>query len=119
MVQQHHQRVLMDELATDAGQECEEIGQRLKSEVHRIAHTRRGEWSASVKIVASAMKEALTERVAIWETVQENFLQAFPAYKTAAASQPPMAQPQIPQQQMPPMAQQQQHQMEQPPVVRP
>ena len=39
----------------DAGYECEEIGLRVKAEVHRVALTRRAEWSASVNIVASAM----------------------------------------------------------------
>lgn len=111
MLQQQQHRmaasnaVMMDDMAIDAGQECEEVGQRLKSEVHRIAQTRRGEWSASVKIVASAMKEALSERVAIWETVQENFLQAFPEYNTPAAAvaqqQPQQEQP-LPQQMPPP-----------------
>lgn len=72
---------MMDDMAHDAGHECEEIGQRLKAEVHRVAQTRRAEWSASVKIVASAMKEALTERVAIWESVQENFYQTYPEFK--------------------------------------
>jgi hypothetical protein len=30
--------------------------------------------------MASAMKEGLSERVAIWESVQQSFLQAFPEY---------------------------------------
>jgi hypothetical protein len=71
---------VMDDVAVDAGQECEEIGRRLKHEVNRIAWTRTIEWHASVKVIASAMKEAVTERVAIWETVRANFLQAFPEY---------------------------------------
>jgi hypothetical protein len=68
----------MDELAVDAVQEADEIGQRLKSEINRVAWQRRTEWHGAVKVVASAMKEAATERVAIWESVRESFLQAFP-----------------------------------------
>lgn len=67
-----------DTLASDAMQECNEIGRRVKSEVNRIAWHRRQEWKASVKVVASASKEAITENVAIWESVRESFLQAFP-----------------------------------------
>jgi hypothetical protein len=70
--------VSMDELAVDAVQEADEIGQRLKSEINRVAWQRRTEWHGAVKVVASAMKEAATERVAIWESVRESFLQAFP-----------------------------------------
>jgi hypothetical protein len=70
--------VVMDELAVDAVQEADEIGQRLKSEINRVAWQRRTEWHGAVKVVASAMKEAVSERVAIWESVRETFLQAFP-----------------------------------------
>jgi hypothetical protein len=31
-----------------------------------------------MKVVASAMKEASSEQVAIWESTRESFLQAFP-----------------------------------------
>lgn len=80
---------VMDDFATDAGQECEEIGRRLKQEVNRIAWNRKIEWNASVKVIASAMKEAVTERVAIWETVRDNFLTAFPEYKEGNVEQAP------------------------------
>lgn len=92
----HHQRhqmmaassaVVMDDVANDAVQECEEIGQRLRSEIPRIAHSRREEWSISIKAVASAMREALSERVAIWETVEESFTQSFPGYKIGTQQQ--------------------------------
>ena len=73
--------VLSDELATDAVREAVEIGDRLKSEINRVAWQRRKEWSGAVKVVASAMKEALTERVAIWESVRESFMQTFPEYE--------------------------------------
>lgn len=73
--------VIMDEMATDAVRECEEIGVRLKSEVNRIAYTRQIEWLASVRVIAEAMKEASTERLAIWKSTQEQYLQAFPEFK--------------------------------------
>ena len=72
------QQMNPDALASDAVQECNEIGHRIKSEVNRIAWHRRQEWKAAVKVVASANKEAITENVAIWESVRESFLQAFP-----------------------------------------
>lgn len=69
---------VMDDMATDAVTEAAEICEVLKSEVNRVAWQRRTEWNGAVKVVASAMKEAVTERVAIWESVRESFLQAFP-----------------------------------------
>jgi hypothetical protein len=69
-----------DDLATDAVAECEEIGNRLVSEVNRVAFNRKIEWSAAVKVIASSMKEAASERVGIWEASRETFLQAFPEY---------------------------------------
>jgi hypothetical protein len=77
---------MMDSFATDVNQECEEIGRRLKQEVNRVAWNRKIEWNASVKVIASAMKEAVTERVAIWETIRENFLTAFPEYTASDTS---------------------------------
>jgi hypothetical protein len=67
-----------DSLISDSVQECNEIGHRIKSEVNRIAWHRRQEWKAAVKVVASANKEAVSENVAIWESVRESFLQVFP-----------------------------------------
>jgi len=78
----------MDDIATDAGQEAEEIGRRLKQEVNRIAWNRKVEWNGSVKVIASSMKEAVSERVAIWETVRENFLQAYPEYNENTNNNP-------------------------------
>lgn len=75
-----------DEIAVDAVKECEEIGERLKSEVNRIAWQRRTEWHASVKVVASAMKEATSERLSIWQSVHEQYMQAFPDMKEAERS---------------------------------
>lgn len=65
---------------TDAWQECEEIGQRLRSEINRLAYQRRTDWFSAVKVVASSYKEATTENAAIWAAVREDFLQAFPQY---------------------------------------
>jgi hypothetical protein len=70
-----------DSFALDVWNDADEIGIRLKSEVYRCAWSRRSEWAASLKVIASSMKEAMTERVGIWETIQENFLQAFPDYR--------------------------------------
>ena len=44
---------------------------RLKLEIHRVAIDRRTQWNASMKTIASAMKEACTERLAIWESTLE------------------------------------------------
>lgn len=72
---------MSDEMAVGAVRECDEIGARLKREVNRVSYTRRTEWSKSVKVIASYMKEACTERVAIWESTRDSFLQAFPEYQ--------------------------------------
>jgi hypothetical protein len=69
---------LYDEVAVDAVRECEQIGETLKREVNRVAFERRMEWSKSIKVICSAMKEACTERAAIWESTKESFLQTFP-----------------------------------------
>mmetsp|Transcript_29114 Transcript_29114/g.44721 ORF Transcript_29114/g.44721 Transcript_29114/m.44721 type:complete len:739 (+) Transcript_29114:130-2346(+) len=67
-----------DEVAHGAVAECDEVGERLKSEVNRVSFLRRKEWSKSMKVIASSMKEASSERTAIWESTRESFLQAFP-----------------------------------------
>lgn len=86
--------VLSDTSALEAVDECEEIGRRLKQEVHRIALQRRQDWNAAVKVVASSCKEAVSERVAIWTSVRESFLQAFPEYSDSVNSvQPQPSQP--------------------------
>lgn len=68
-----HNAVHMDNQALNAVGEAEEIGARLKSEIHRVAITRRTEWNTSMKTVASSMKEACSERAAIWESTLEAF----------------------------------------------
>ena len=69
-----------DEMAVDAVTQCEQIGAILKSEVNRISFDRRTEWSKSMKVICSAMKEAATEQVSIWEGTKDIFLQSFPQY---------------------------------------
>mmetsp|Transcript_5094 Transcript_5094/g.15037 ORF Transcript_5094/g.15037 Transcript_5094/m.15037 type:complete len:779 (+) Transcript_5094:1-2337(+) len=51
--------------------EAEEIAARLKSEINRVAVDRRLKWNTSMKTIASAMKEACSERLAIWESTLE------------------------------------------------
>mmetsp|Transcript_31613 Transcript_31613/g.76723 ORF Transcript_31613/g.76723 Transcript_31613/m.76723 type:complete len:784 (+) Transcript_31613:166-2517(+) len=63
----------MDGQALNAVSEADEIGARLKSEIHRVAITRRIGWNNSVKTIASSMKEACAERAAIWEATLESF----------------------------------------------
>jgi hypothetical protein len=82
-----------DDVALDASQECEEIGRRLLHEVNRVAWNRKIEWHASVRVIASSMKEAVSERVAIWETVRANFMQAFPDYASQTSQPHPVVDP--------------------------
>jgi hypothetical protein len=65
--------VNMDNQALNAVSEADEIGARLKSEIHRVAITRRIEWNSSMKTIASSMKEACAEKAAIWESTLESF----------------------------------------------
>ena len=93
-----------DMMAAEALRECLEIGARVQSEVARITWQRKTERSKSVKVIASAMKEAATERVAIWESVLESFDQTFPGYRQPTEQAPPVEQVQIQQQQAPAMS---------------
>jgi hypothetical protein len=70
---------MSDEIATDAFNEAEEIGQILQCEVGRIAAIRKKEWSTSLKIIAANMREAHAERAAIWESCRNSFLAEFSA----------------------------------------
>jgi hypothetical protein len=63
--------VVGDQQALNVVCEAEEIGARLKSEINRVAIARRTEWNASMKTIASSMKEACSERRAIWESTLE------------------------------------------------
>lgn len=60
-----------DTVANEVMGEAEEIAARLKLEIHRVAIDRRTQWNASMKTIASAMKEACSERLAIWESTLE------------------------------------------------
>jgi RNA-splicing ligase RtcB len=48
--------------------------------VARITVERQRDWSAAIKVMAAAFKEASAERAAIWESVRETFDQNFPGY---------------------------------------
>jgi len=71
--------VQSDQYALGAVGEADEIGARLKSEINRIAVQRRTQWNASIKTIASSMKEASSERHAIWQSTLESFQESFPS----------------------------------------
>lgn len=75
---------MSDNMAVQAVRQCDEIGERLRREVNRVSFSRRMDWAKSVKLIASYMKEAASERVAIWESTRDTFLQAFPDYSDDA-----------------------------------
>jgi hypothetical protein len=64
--------IYTDSFANSVVGEAEEIAARLKSEIHRVAIDRRTHWNASMRTIANAMKEAASERVAIWESTLES-----------------------------------------------
>jgi hypothetical protein len=68
--------VTSDESALASVSDADQIGARLTSEIHRVAIERRVQWNASMKTIASSMKEACTERLAIWESTLEALTQA-------------------------------------------
>lgn len=76
---------MSDNMAASALQECDAVGERLKREVNRISYSRRMDYAKSIKVIASYMKEAATERVAIWESTRDTFLQTFPDYQNDTA----------------------------------
>lgn len=69
---------MMDEFATEAAREAEEVAMRLQNEVARIGALRVTEWDSSMKVIASGMKEACAENAAIWESALEAFKREFP-----------------------------------------
>ena len=79
-----------DEMANDAVHSCERVAQVLKDEVNRIAYERRSEWSKSMKVLASSLKESCSEQRAIWEATHESFLQAFPEFDVQNQKPPAM-----------------------------
>ena len=70
--------VSMDQYATAVANEADEIAGTIQQEVNRIGIQRRIEWLQSCKVMASAMKEASSENLAIWQSTSEAFSQAFP-----------------------------------------
>lgn len=77
-----------DNMAAQAVRQCDEIGERLKREVNRVSFSRRMDWAKSMKVIASYMKEAASERVAIWESTRDTFLQTFPDYNNDKSDTP-------------------------------
>ena len=76
------QTAMADEYAVGAVREADQVGITLQREVDRIAELRLIEWSASIKVLASSMKEACAERVAVWEGCKEQFLTSFPEFNS-------------------------------------
>lgn len=69
---------MYDEFAMEATSEAEEVATRLQQEVGRISAIRVKEWDASLKIIASGMKESCAENACIWESALETFKREFP-----------------------------------------
>lgn len=69
---------MYDEMATEASREADDVAVRLQTEVGRIGSIRVREWDASMKVIASGMKEACAENAAIWESALEAFKREFP-----------------------------------------
>jgi hypothetical protein len=69
---------MYDEFAMEATREAEEVATRLQQEVGRISAIRVKEWDASLKIIASGMKESCAENASIWESALETFKREFP-----------------------------------------
>jgi hypothetical protein len=69
---------MYDEFAMEATREADEVAIRLQQEVGRISAIRVKEWDASLKIIASGMKESCAENASIWESALETFKREFP-----------------------------------------
>ena len=69
---------MYDEIATEASREADEVASRIQSEVGRIGNIRVREWDASMKVIASGMKEACAENASIWESALETFQREWP-----------------------------------------
>ncbi len=72
----HREAQMSDEIATDASNEAEKIGQILQCEVGRIASMRKKDWGMSLKVIAANMREAHAERAAIWESCRNALVAA-------------------------------------------
>jgi hypothetical protein len=68
---------MSDELAVEALGECDVVGETLQTEVARTALLRRAAWSKAIQILASSMKEACSERAAIWDSAHQTFSSQF------------------------------------------
>lgn len=64
---------MSDEIAVEAVREAEQIGNILQGEVGRIAKFRQKDWSSSLRIMASSLREAHAERAAVWESCKDAF----------------------------------------------
>ena len=69
---------MYDEFAAEASREADEVAIRLQTEVGRIGSIRIKEWDASMKVIASGMKESCAENACIWENALEAFRREFP-----------------------------------------
>jgi hypothetical protein len=70
--------MMYDEMAAEASREADEVAMRLQTEVARIGSIRVREWDASMKVIASGMKESCAENACIWESALEAFRREFP-----------------------------------------
>mmetsp|Transcript_25828 Transcript_25828/g.42633 ORF Transcript_25828/g.42633 Transcript_25828/m.42633 type:complete len:751 (-) Transcript_25828:800-3052(-) len=77
---------MYDEMATEVAKEADEVAMRLQNEVGRIGALRVKQWDSSMKVIASAFKEACAENAAIWENAFETFKREFPDVKIPDAS---------------------------------
>jgi len=75
-----------DEVAVGAVHQSDIIASIVKSEVNRVAFERRTEWSKSMKILCSSLRESTSENASIWESTKDSFLQAFPEYNVSTTT---------------------------------
>jgi len=68
---------IADEFAAESVQHAEDIGRILQLEVARISESRNRDWKASMRVIAANMKEACSERVAIWDSCKNELDKAF------------------------------------------
>jgi hypothetical protein len=68
----------LDQMAMEKTKECEDIGNRVVTEVARTAADRKAEWKVAVQAIAKLMKEATSERVSIWTSARDQYMSTFP-----------------------------------------
>jgi len=76
-----------DEVAVGAVHQSDFISAIVKSEVNRVAFERRTEWSKSMKVLCSSLREATAEHASIWESTRDSFLTAFPEYNVSVSTE--------------------------------